>query len=44
LLLLLKLSLSTGFLAVNVLLNESADEEYMGLVNGIGMAVSSVGR
>jgi len=44
LLLLQKLSMSTGFLAVNVLLNESADAEYMGLVNGIGMMVSSVGR
>ena len=44
LLILLGLSISTGFLAVNVLLNESADEEYMGLVNGIGMTVSSAAR
>ena len=44
LLILQRLSMSTGFLAVNVLLNESADEEYMGLVNGVGMTVSSAAR
>ena len=36
--------METAFLAVNVVLNESADAEYMGLVNGIGMAASSVAR
>ena len=33
-----------GFLAVNVLLNTSVDIEYMGLLNGIGMTVSSTAR
>ena len=36
--------MSTGFLAVNVVLNESASAEYMGLVNGLGMVAASVAR
>lgn len=43
-LILQRFSMSTGFLAVNVLLNNSADAEYMGLVNGLGMLSSSVSR
>jgi len=43
-LLLERLSMLAGFLAVNVLLNTSVDIEYMGLLNGIGMTVSSTAR
>ena len=44
LVMLLSLSISTGLLAVTVLLNESADAEYKGLVNGVGITVSSAAR
>jgi len=43
-LLLQRFSMSTGFLAVNVLLNESASAEYVGLVNGLGMIAASIAR
>ena len=43
-LLLQRLSMSTGFLAINMLLNTAADAEYMGLLNGLGMTVSSTAR
>lgn len=37
-------SMSMAFLAVNVALNNSTDEKYIGLVNGLGMTTSCVFR
>ena len=39
-----RLSMSAGFMAVNILLNNAADAKYMGLVNGLGMTASCVFR
>lgn len=36
--------MSMAFLAVNVALNNSTDEKYIGLVNGLGMTTSCVFR
>ena len=40
----MRITAAGGFTTVNLFVNNSVDEQYIGSANGLGMSVSSIGR
>ena len=43
-LLLLQSPMASGFLAINILVNNTVEEDLLGSANGLAMSMSSIGR